>query len=659
MRSEQTQQTSTNAGPGTGVFCSLEDFLANDFDYVIVGGGTAGAVVAARLSEDPNVRVGVLEAGQNRLGDPLVETPGTLAFLLRNPTYAWDFTTVPQTANNNRSYHVTRGKVLGGSSAINFMAYTYPSRRDWDEMKELGITGWSWDDMYPYYRRVEHYDPATKPEPEFYPIDTAVHGSEGPIHTSCASARTSTEDAVLAALQETSGLPLSKEPYSDSGDHQGWFGYLNAIDRSVNKGTRSYAATGYIAPILQRTNLKILTEATATKVILEQDNGDSTWKIARGVEFAHAGRHTPVHTVRAKAEVILCAGAIQTPQLLELSGIGDASILRAAGVTPQVENPHVGANAQEQIMTNVSYELADGETSLDSIYTDPTFLPAQQALYATSREGLLANSPGLNGFTSYAGLVSASTLERTVSSLASLPPISSSSPSLPAPEIDSRQARILASRLASPTASAIQYILIAAFCDTRNGNADMSKFMPGPPPPPPAAFSSSPNPPSTNPCISLQTVLMYPASRGSVHITSADPFAPPRIDYGLLSHPADVDVLAAGLALADRVFTSPHLRPRVKRRVYPAEGVDLQNPSVAREIVREAGTLINHPLGTCALGKVVDDRLRVKGPVRGLRVVDASVLPMQPSAFPMATVYAIGEKGAAMIKEDRVSSKAS
>ncbi|OQV02229.1 hypothetical protein CLAIMM_07463 [Cladophialophora immunda] len=602
--------------PASGVFCSLDAFLADTFDYVVVGGGTAGAVVAARLSEDASVRVGVVEAGQNRLGDPLVETPGTLAFLLRNPDYAWDFTTVPQKANNNKAHHVTRGKVLGGSSAINFMAYCYPSARDFDELKKLGISGWSWDEMAPYFHRVEHYDPPTTPEPDFYPIDAATHGQEGPIHTSSASTRNAAEDALLEALKETSGLPLVKEP--------------------VNRGTRSYAATGYIAPILDRPNLKILTEATATKVILDDS------RTARGVVFAHGGRdRDQLHTVRAKAEVVLSAGSIQTPQLLELSGIGDPSVLHAAGIRALVENPHVGANAQEQIMTNVSYELADGETSLDSIYLDPAFLPAQQALYAESREGILANAPGLNGFTSYASLVSASTLERTVSTLTSTSTTAAAAAAGAPPPLDAQQASILASRLASPCASAIQYVVIPAYCDTRNTHADMSKFMPGPPP-------------ASNPCVSLQAVLMYPASRGSVHVACADPFAEPRIDYGLLAHPADVDVLAAGLAFVDRVFRSPHIRPRVKRRVYPAEAVDVQDPATARDTVSEAVTLINHPLGTCALGKVVDERLRVVG-VRGLRVVDASVLPMEVSANTMATVYAIGEKGAAMVKEDRGS----
>ncbi|OAP64178.1 hypothetical protein AYL99_00150 [Fonsecaea erecta] len=645
---EEEQQNHHQQQPtDSGVFCSLDAFLQDSFDYVVVGGGTAGAVVAARLSEDPHVRVGVLEAGQNRLGDPLVETPGMLALLLRNPDYAWDFTTVPQKANKNKSHHVTRGKALGGSSAINFMAYGHPSARDLDDLQDLGISGWSWDEMMAgqYFRKVEHYDPppsrAVSEEPDIdHPVlDAAMHGTTGPIHTSTATARFPAEDALLAALEETSGHPprVPKDPYY-SGDHQGWYASLSAIDRSsVNRrGTRSYAATGYIAPILDRPNLKILTEAVATEVIILDDNDTAeTAPRARGVVFAHGGRKDQFHSVHVKAEVVLCAGSIQTPQLLELSGIGDPAVLRAAGIAPRVDNIHVGANAQEHVMTNVSYELADGEASLDSIYLDRAFLPAQQALYTRSREGVLANAPSVNGFTSFAELVDASTLERTVSSL-------SPSPSSAYPAIDSQQAAILASRLASPASSAIQYIVIPAFCDTLNAHADMSKFMPGPPP------SSA-----RNPCVSLQVVLMYPASRGSVHITSSDAFAPPRIDYGLLAHPADVDVLAAGLAFADRVFrSSPRVAGMVKRRVYPAEGVDVQDPNTAKDVVREAVTLINHPLGTCALGKVVDERLRVIG-VGGLRVVDASVLPMEVSAFPMAAVYAVGEKGAAMIKEDR------
>jgi choline dehydrogenase-like flavoprotein len=425
-----------------------------------------------------------------------------------------------------------------------------------------------------------------------------------------------------------STLTRPKDPFN--GEHLGFFEALATIDRRAGKVGRSYAATGYLAPVLGRPNLRIITDATADQILLYND---TTGIKARGVKFWHSG---DLHEVLAKHEVILSAGTIQSPRLLELSGIGHPEILKAAAIDCVVPLLDVGENLQEHPMTSLTYELVAGNLTIDSLFLDQTLLQEHLEQLAVAQSGFLAGNMGLMGFIPYASQVSKKRLSETITTI-----LSSRNENY----FQQSQRQHISARLQDPQSASIQFVGIPANFDLENGHANQSLLMPG-------------APPGRNACYTILISSCYPVSRGNTHVPPAVSASltssheePPRIDVGIITHQADVDVMSAGLSFADRVFSSKHVSMKVARRVDPPPEVDVQNLDQAREFVRDRVMVFNHMLGTCAMGRVVDERLRVKG-VEGLRVVDASVIPAQVSANIVSTVYAVAEKAADMIKKD-------
>lgn len=460
-------------------------------------------------------------------------------------------------------------------------------------------------------------------KPNFFANNPQSHGRSGPIHTSFAPWRVPIEDSIIAAVDELSGVETTQDPWD--GDHLGIYGSLSVVD--ARNGARSYAATGYLAPNLHRSNLKVLTEATVCKILL--DSEANTTPIARGVEFFHADT---LYQVAATTEVLLCTGTIASPRLLELSGIGDPAILAAAGVECVLPQPEVGNNLREHPMTSIAYELAPGQVSLDSLFDPATAASAkQQFLGMDDDNGALNGAMGLAGFLPYTSLASPEEVASTVSRIERNDEAGSQ-------QMNEDERKTIAARLGSPRYGALQFVGCPANFDIPAGHADQSKLMAG-------------APPGRNACYSFLISLTSPLSQGSSHITSADPFAAPRVDLGLLSHRVDADILAAGLDFADRVFHTGAVAGKVGSRVSPAPQVNLQDRKEGREAVRGSTMVFNHMLGTCAMGRVADERLRVKG-VRNLRVVDASVFPTQISGNIMATVYAVAEKASKIIRQD-------
>lgn len=525
--------------------------------------------------------------------------------------------------------------MLGGSSGINFMAYGRPCAEDIDDWSEkLGISGWSWDDLLPYLKRSQKLEinlPNIKErDADSFPFDAESQGTVGAIHTSASPWRFPFEKDLLPALDTISRYARPKDPYC--GSHLGFYRSLWAIDRS-DKPRRSYAASGYLAPVTERPNLKIITNTVAVKILIQtKDNGGLS---ATGVEVRHNGAP---YVIKAKREVILSAGSFQTPQLLEHSGIGDPDILRQLNIPCVLENANVGKNLQEKLLSAVVYELAPGTMSLDSVLRDPELLEEHQKLYAESHSGALSGCINLTGFLPYSSLVSKNDVDDTIDSILSPDIVSGlQSRSQNAP-FQSRQREAIAARMRGRKSADIQFICTPANFDVASGYNNIAKLNPG-------------SPAGHNACYSLVVSQMYPLSRGSVHSVSANPLDAPAIDPGFLSHPADLDIIAAGIQFADRVFSSDALKGKVGRRVDPPPSIDLQDKEQARDFVRGHVVAYHHSLGTCAMGQVVDERLRVKG-VQGLRVVDASVMPMQVSTAIMATVYAVAEKAADMIHAD-------
>jgi choline dehydrogenase-like flavoprotein len=519
--------------------------------------------------------------------------------------------------------------MLGGSSGINFMTYTRPCARDLDDWAtELGLEGWSFEELLPYFQRHQHLEKdlenIAERDPTVSPLYMSLHGLDGPIHTSLPTWHVPFEDPLLNALDQESGLPRPDEP--NKGEHLGFFRSFLSIDRTA-KPARSYAANGYLAPIMNRPNLHVLSDTIATRVSMEQDIHGSL--LARGVELIHDGTR---EKIVAKKEVILSAGTFKSPQLLELSGIGRSDVLKKAQIPCVLANPHVGNNLQEKTMSAVVFELGPGQTSVDSVFLDPTFAKEQFRLYQEEHTGAMSGAASLMGFLPFSSQVNDANLTETLTMITE-EPVSLSQDG----QLQNKLSNIIAARMRLASSADIQLVGSPANFNIKAGFENCAKLVSGPP--------------GDTPCYALIVSNMYPLSRGSVHVRSSDALEAPIIDPGFHSHPVDAHVLATGVRFADRVFKSALLKGKVGKRVDPPPDVDLEDENVARQYVRDRVVSYHHGMGTCSMGRVVDERLRVKG-VKGLRIVDASVLPMQVSGAIMPTVYAAAEKGADMIKED-------
>lgn len=530
-------------------------------------------------------------------------------------------TVPPLTCVGNKVYSMPRGKLLGGSSGINYLMYVRGSKGDYDGWESMGNKGWGWQGMAPYFKKHQKLDidPSTQlhADKQYMPHVAKDHGDDGPIHTSFNDWYSPFEyDFVEAAHAVTKTQKTVKDAWS--GDHLGFYSSLGAVDRTDDKGTRSYAATGYIRKNLGRSNLKVLVEAQATQIVLDGDK-------ATGVKFLHNGRE---HTVSATREVVLSAGVIQTPQLLELSGIGDPEVLRAAGVECKIENKAVGANFQDHVLGGLLYDLKPGIDCLDSLH-GAEFMKAQQDVYEKTKKGPYGSPGMMMGFVSYASVASPEELESTISDIKKT--------SLAKTPFEKAQEKVIVDQLRDPTFANLQTFCIGCRLDVGKGS-DQTQF-----------FSA---PPEGVQQISLLMCLEHPLSRGTVHITSSDPLAAPRIDPGYFRNEIDAKILAAGMKWMDQVAKHPAMAKSLARRELPPDNASLDSEQERIEYVKNHISTQYHLMGTCALGEATDNELRLKG-VKGLRVVDASVFPMHVSGNIMATTYAVAEKGADLIKADQ------
>lgn len=533
-------------------------FDGGPYDFLIIGAGSAGSVVAARLSENGRYNVLLLEAGPTDR-NPWIHLPMGYSRLFTDSRYNWMYDSEPEAGLNGRTMYQPRGKVLGGSSSINGMMYVRGNARDFDDWAAQGCTGWAYDDVLPYFRKSEDQSRGAN----------TWHGVGGPLKVSDQSFDHELPNALVAAARQA-GL---KDNPDFNGAEQDGFGYYQM---NIFRGRRWSTARGYLAPARRRRNLRIVTGAAVRKIVVE--NGRAT-----GVVFRQGGRLWRV----TAGETILSAGTIASPQLLMVSGIGPAAHLAEQGVHCIHDLPGVGANLQDHTCIQLMFRCTRPIT-INDVANSFVRKVALGLQYAFTRTGYLAETGiYVGGFAR-----SDATQDR--------------------PDVQ---------------------MAMAAWSVAERTNT-------GARPHPFSGFSFSPE-------------HVNPDARGSVTLRSPDPVQSPRIAFNFFQTDYDIRAMTFGIRLVRRISEQPAMQPYVACELQP--GRDVQSDAEIIDFIRQKGGSDIHAVGTCRMGTgegaVVDPRLRLHG-IRGLRVVDASVMPRVVRGNTHAATVMIGEKAADMILED-------
>ncbi|MGE0418967.1 MAG: GMC family oxidoreductase [Acetobacteraceae bacterium] len=530
---------------------------ANDMleaDFVVVGAGSAGCVMAARLSEDPGTRVVLLEAGgEDR--NMWIHIPLGYGKTFANPAVNWMFRTEPEAGANGRQIFWPRGKVLGGSSSINGMVYIRGQHEDFDHWRQLGNAGWSYQDVLPYFRRAEDQQS----------FRDEYHGNGGPLAVSDPTYNHPICDAFIQAAVEA-GYPRNRD---FNGATQEGVGYQQTTTRN---GRRCSTAVGYLHPARRRPNLQVITRATTERVLFDG-------KRATGVAFRQDGAS---RTVRATREVVLCGGAIGSPHVLMLSGVGPATHLAEMGVEVVHDLAGVGQCLQDHYSAAVKLRCKEPITFND-VMMNPLKKLGVGLRYLLHRDGPLTMAAG---------------------------PVALFARTRP--------------ELASPDVK----ISISPF-SSDNPAAGLHRF---------SGF----------------TVIAYqlrPDSRGEIRLKSTNPLDAPAMIPNYLSDPNDQRTIVDGLKIVRGLLRSHRFERYIDAEYLPGPAVNSDEELL--NYARQYGGTVYHPTSTCRMGPdrmaVVDEQLRVRG-MEGLRVVDASVMPIVASGNTNAPTIMIAEKAVDMIR---------
>ena len=532
-----------------------------DFNYIIVGAGTSGCLLANRLSADPKNRVLLLEAG-GKDNYFWIRVPVGYLFTMNNPRTDWCFSTEASSGLNGRSLNYPRGKVLGGCSSINGMIYMRGQARDYDHWRQLGNSGWGWDEALKYFKRSEGHVLG----------ENEMHGGNGEWRVEGQRLSWEILDAFRDAAAET-GIPNTDD--FNTGNNEGC-GYFEVNQK---QGVRWSAADAFLHPIKSRANLTVLTESHVNKL---QFDGN---KVV-GVKF---WRGNDLFEASVSGEIILASGAIGSPQIMQASGISSGALSQKIGIQNIIELPGVGENLQDHLQMRLVFKVKNTKTL--NLRANSLFGKIGMGLeYFLFKRGPMTMAPSQLG-----GFAKSDKNKETPNLQYHIQPLSTE-------------------KLGDP----------------------LHPFE---------AFTAS-------------VCNLRPESRGHVHVKTEDSREPPKIQPNYLSDPADRKVAADAIKLTRKIVSSPAMKKFEPEEFKP--GIEFASDD---DLAREAGnigTTIFHPVGTCKMGPpsdnmaVVDERLKVHG-LRGLRVVDASVMPTITSGNTNSPTLMIAEKASEMILEDEPS----
>ncbi|KAF5388752.1 hypothetical protein D9757_004771 [Collybiopsis confluens] len=575
------------------LFENIQDVPPTEYDFVVIGGGPGGCVAANRLSENVNFKVLLLEAGPSNTGILPMEIP------LLSPQipsrYEWNSTTIPQPGANNRTLAFPHAFVLGGSTSHNGMTYNRGPKDDWDRYARLtDDQGWSWEGIQTFIAKNERWTPPADGHNASGQFDPSIHSTSGITSVTVEGFPLPTDPFGLKASKELGGIFSFNLDYNSG--HPLGFSWAQF---TIGHGTRDSAATSYLAPkFLQRQNLHVLVNARVSRLLQTSSYSDAPEFLR--VEFAH-DINGPLFNVSATKEVILSAGSINTPQILLNSGIGDSKVLSSVGIPPLVHNPSVGQNLSVHPVVQLVWTVNSSFQTNDEIFQNQTFQDLLVKEWTETSQGPLVN--GAVGtqriYFRFNDTVLASFGEKDPS--------------------------------AGPT-SPHAILLIQ-----------------------PGLFSSTG--PSTGKFLSILVIMHTPTSRGSITINSTAPhfFAPPVIDGGILKSQFDLLALREAIKTA-LTFMSASAWDEYIVGPIPDLAAAIQSDDALDQYIRNSASYSEHVVSTASMTAnnadygVVDPDLLVKG-VTGLRIVDASILPLVPAGQTQVPVYILAERASSLVKE--------